>query len=172
VNENETVTTMETAETVVNPIVVLVAVYVVGIGWGSAMAAGIFPAQADSPDTFHPHDSRVFRSAACTKDNQPVEALYYIAASRSDMARGKASPSSKLMKEAVDNNWKHIASRLTRDEVTEERFADVYHSILSETIPLLQQAVERSSGVSISVTEVNSRPMEPAKDKDVPACGH
>jgi hypothetical protein len=163
---------MGTAETAVNRIVVLVAVYVVGIGLGSAMAAGIFPAQADQQqDIFHPHDSRVFKSAACTKDKQPVEALYYIAASRSDMARGKASPSAKLMKEAVDNNWKQIASRLTKDEVTEERFADVYHSILSDTIPLLQQAVERSSGVTISVSEVNSRPMDPAKDKDVPACG-
>lgn len=162
---------MGTAETAVNRIVVLVAVYGVGIALGSVMAGGIFPAQAESQDIFHPHDSRVFKSAACTKDNQPVEALYYIAASRSDMARGKPSPSSKLMKEAVDNNWRQIASRLTRDEVTEERFADIYHSILSETIPLLQQAVERSSGVTISVSEVNSRLMDPAKDKDVPACG-
>ncbi len=162
---------MGTGETAVNPIVVLVAVYAVGIGLETAMAAGIFPAQADQQDIFHPHDNRVFKSAACTKDNQPVEALYYIAASRSDMARGKASPSAKLMKEAVDNNWRQIASRLTRDEVTEERFADVYHSILSDTIPLLQQAVERSSGVTISVSEVNSRPMDPTKDKDVPACG-
>ena len=113
----------------------------------------------------------MFKAAACTKDHSPVEALYYIAASRSDMAKGKSPPSSKLMKEEVDNNWRHIASRLTRDQVIDEHFADTYHSVLSETIPLLQQAVEKISGVSIHVSEVNSRPMDPVKDNDVPACG-
>lgn len=133
--------------------------------------AGTVLAQLDQQDTFKEHDIRVFRTAACTKDHQPVEALYYIAASRSDMARGKSSPSSKLMKEEIDHNWRQIASRLTRDQVIKERFAETYHSVLSELIPRLQQAVEEKSGVSILVSEVNSRPMEPAKDKDVPACG-
>ena len=75
------------------------------------------------------------------------------------------------MKEQVDNNWRHIASRLTREQVMDERFAETYHSVLSEAIPLLQRAVEETSGVSISVSEVNSRPMDPAKDKSVPVAG-
>lgn len=141
------------------------------VGLGTALAAGTLLAQLDQPDTFDQHDIRVFKAAACTKDHQPVEALYYIAASRSDLATGKASPSSKLMKEEVDNNWRQIASRLTRDQVMEERYADTYHSVLSGMIPLLQQAVEQKSGVSISVSEVNSRPMDQAKDNDVPVCG-
>jgi hypothetical protein len=87
------------------------------------------------------------------------------------MARGKASPSSQLMKEEVDHSWRQIASRLTGDQVMNERYADTYHAVLSEMIPRLQQAVEEKSGVSISVSEVNSRPMDQAKDKDVPACG-
>ncbi len=138
------------------------------IGLVTALAVGTSPAQHE---TFNQLDIRVFKAAACTKDHSPIEALYYIAASRSDMAKGKTPPSSKLMKEEVDNNWLQIASRLTREQVMDERFADTYHSVLSETIPLLQQAVEKNSGVSISVAEVNSRPMDPAKDKDVPACG-
>ena len=141
------------------------------VGLGTALAAGVLSAHPDQQDTFNQHDIRVFKATACTKDHSPVEALYYIAASRSDMARGKTSPSSKLMKEQVDNNWRHIASRLTRDQVMDERFADTYHAVLSETIPLLQRAVEETTGVSISVSEVNSRSMDPAKDKDVPACG-
>ncbi|HZN45883.1 MAG TPA: hypothetical protein VFB56_11150 [Nitrospiraceae bacterium] len=148
-----------------------VASLVAVVGLGTAFAVGILPAQPDQQDTFNQHDIRVFKTTACTKDHKPVEALYYIAASRSDMARGKSSPSSKLMKEEIDNNWRHIASRLTNDQVMDERFADVYHSVLSETIPLLQRAVEETTGVSISVSEVNSRTMDPAKDKDVPACG-
>jgi hypothetical protein len=136
---------------------------------GSA-TAGTFLTISDE-DVFHQHDNRVFRSTACTRDHRPVEALYYIAASRSDMARGTPSPSSQLMNEEVDKNWRHIASRLTGEQITEERFAGLYHSILSETIPLLQQAVEQSSGVTISISEINSRAMDPAKDKDVPACG-
>ena len=148
-----------------------VASCVAAVGLGTALAAGTLLAQPDQPDTFDQDDIRVFKAAACTKDHRPVEALYYIAASRSDMARGKASPSSQLMKEEVDNNWRQIASRLTRDEVMEERYADTYHSVLSGMIPLLQQAVDQKSGVSISVSEVNSRPMDQAKDKDVPACG-
>ncbi len=145
--------------------------FVAAVGLGTAFAAGASAAQPEQHEHFNPHDIRVFRAAACTKDHSPVEALYYIAASRSDMAQGKTPPSSKLMKEEVDNNWRHIASQLTRDQVMDERFADMYHSVLSETIPLLQQAVEKNSGVSIHVSEVNSRPMDPAKDKDMPACG-
>ncbi len=148
-----------------------VAACVAAVSLAIAAAAEPLPVQSNQPDAFHQHDIRVFKSTACTKDHRPVEALYYIAASRSDMARGAPSPSSELMKKEVDSNWRQIAGRLTRDEVTEEQFADLYHSILSETIPLLQQAVKRSSGVSILVSEVNSRPMDPAKDKEVPACG-
>ena len=144
---------------------------IAAIGLVTALAVGTLPAQPDQHETFNQHDIRVFKAAACTKDHSPVEALYYIAASRSDMAQGKTPPSSKLMKEEVDNNWRQIASRLTREQVMDERFADTYHLVLSETIPLLQQAVEKHSGVAISVSEVNSRPMDPAKDKDVPACG-
>lgn len=140
-------------------------------GLTSILAPGILLAQAGRQDTFDPRDTRVFKTASCTKDHKPVEALYYIAASRSDLAMGKASPSSELMKEEVEKSWKQIASRLTRDEVMEERFADAYHSILSDSIPLLQQTIEANSGVSISVSEVNSRPMDPAKDKNVPGCG-
>jgi hypothetical protein len=148
-----------------------VATFLAAVGLETALGAGSLPAQSDQEDTFHPHDVRTFKAAACTKDHKPVEALYYIAASRSDMARGRPSPSSKLMKEEVDHNWREIASRLTRDQVMEERFAETYHSILSDLVPHLQQAVEEKSGVSISVSEVNSRLMDPAKDKDVPACG-
>ena len=99
-----------------------------------------------------------------------MEALYYIAARRSDMATGKSSPTSQLMKEEVDHNWGEIASRLTKDEVVEERFAETYNAVLSETIPLLEQAVREKSGVSVLVSEVNSRLMDAAKDKDLPAC--
>lgn len=153
------------------PIVRYVVSCIAAIGLVTALAVGTLPAQPDQHETFNQHDIRVFKATACTKDHSPVEALYYIAASRSDMAKGKTPPSSKLMKEEVDNNWRQIASRLTREQVMNERFADTYHSVLSETIPLLQQAVEKNSGVSISVSEVNSRPMDPAKDKDIPACG-
>lgn len=128
-------------------------------------------AQADQSDVFHPHDVRVFIATACTKDGKPVEALYYIAASRSDLNQGKVSPSSQLMKDEVEANWRQVAARLTGDQVMDERFAETYHAVLSEFIPRLQQAVEEKTGVSISVSEVNSRPMDPAKDKNVPACG-
>jgi hypothetical protein len=135
-----------------------------------ALVAAAVWAQSASEDTFNPHDTRVFKSIACTKDHRPFEALYYIVASRFDMARSHSSPSSQLMKEEVDRNWQQIASRLTGEQVMEERFATTYHSILSEYIPRLQQAVQEQSGVSISVTEINSRPMDPTKDRDVPSC--
>ena len=144
---------------------------VAALGLGTTLSAGIVFAQSNQPDTFNQQDIRVFKAMACTKDHRPAEALYYIAASRSDMAAGKSSPSSQLMKTEVDNNWRTIASRLTLDQVMEERFADTYHALLSDMIPPLQKAVEEKSGVSISVSEVNSRPMNQAKDNDVPACG-
>jgi hypothetical protein len=75
------------------------------------------------------------------------------------------------MKDQVDMNWRQIAGRLTSEEVMDERFTETYHAVLHDLIPRLQQAVEEKSGVSISVSEVNTRPMDPAKDKDVPACG-
>ncbi len=141
------------------------------VGLGTALLTGTLLAEMDQPDTFDHHDLRVFKSAACTKDLRPVEALCYIAASRSDLAKRTPSPSSDLMKEEVDNSWRQIASRLTKDQVMEERFAEIYHAVLSDMIPRLQQAVEEKSGVSISVSEVNSRPMDSAKDQDVTACG-
>lgn len=144
--------------------------FIAPVGLGSAIGAGSLLAQSEQPGIFHEHDTRVFKAAACTKDNRPVEALYYIAASRSDLAVGKPSPSSQLMKEEVDHNWRRIASRLTMEQVMEERFADTYHALLNEMIPRLQQAVEERSGVSISVSEVNSRPMDQTKDQDVPVC--
>jgi hypothetical protein len=138
---------------------------------GIVIPPGTLSAQVGRPDTFHPHDVRVFKAAACTKDGRPVEALYYIAASRSDLNQGKASPSSRLMKEEVETNWRQIAAQLTGEQVMDERFAETYHAVLSELIPRLQLAVEEKSGVSISVSEVNSRPMDPSKDKNIPACG-
>ncbi len=136
---------------------------------GLSVAMGTV-ALATQPDVFDERDTRVFKTASCTKDNQPAEALYYIVASRSDLSAGLPSPSAQMMKDEVENNWRRITSRLTMEEVTEERFADTYHALLSEMMPRLQQAVEEKSGVSISVSEVNSRPMDRTKDQDVPTC--
>jgi hypothetical protein len=127
-------------------------------------------AEPTQSDTFDERDTRVFRAAACTKDSKPVEALYYVVASRSDLSAGKPSPSAQLMKEEVETNWRGIASQLTMEQVIEERFADTYHALLTEMIHRLQQAVEEKSDVSIAVSEVNSRPMDKAKDQDVPTC--
>lgn len=139
-----------------------------GVALVTTLCATVLSAQ---PDSFQSRDLRVFKATACTQDQQPVEALYYIAASRSDLAAGKASPSSQLMNASVDDNWRRIASRLTAEQVMDEGHADLYNRVLSELIPQLQQAVEEQSGVSISVAEVNSRIMDPAKDQNVPACG-
>jgi hypothetical protein len=131
---------------------------------------GIVTAEAEPSTTFNERDTRVFKAFACTKDSKPVEALYYIVASRSDMSEGKPSPSAQLMKDEVENNWRGIASQLTMDQILEERFADTYHALLTEMVRHLQQAVKQKSDVSISVSEVNSRAMDTAKDHDVPAC--
>lgn len=74
------------------------------------------------------------------------------------------------MKDEVEQNWQRIASQLTMEQVTEERFTDTYHALLNDMIPRLQRAVEEKSGVSIAVSEVNSRPMDRTKDQDVPTC--
>jgi hypothetical protein len=58
-----------------------------------------------------------------------VEALDYIAASRSDMATGKPSPTFQQMKEEVDHKWAEIAARLTKEEVVEERFTEMYKAV-------------------------------------------
>lgn len=139
---------------------------------GAALSVDTLWAQPDPRESFHQNDIRVFKSVACTKDNGPVEALYYIAASRADMAAVQAAPSAQLMKAEVDKNWRTIASRLTSEQVMEERFAKLYHTVLSEHVPLLEEAVKKQSGVSISVSEVNSRPIDPSKDKDAPSCHH
>jgi hypothetical protein len=143
---------------------------ITAVSLGGAIGIHTVAAQASEDDTFHPNDIRVFKAVACTKDFRAVEALYYIAASRADMATGKPSPTSQLMKEEIDQNWAQIASRLTKDEVIEERFANIYNAVLAETIPLLEQGVTEKSGVSIFVSEVNSRLMDATKDKDIPAC--
>jgi hypothetical protein len=145
-------------------------VLITAAGLGAAFATETLLVQANEHDSFNPNDVRVFKATACTKDHSPVEALYYIAASRSDMAQGKPSPTSKLMKEEIDRSWDQIASRLSKDEVMEESFADKYNSVLREMTLLLQQAVKEKSGVSIYVSEVNSRLMDAAKDKDIPTC--
>jgi hypothetical protein len=141
------------------------------VSLGAVLAAGTLLAQSAQPDIFDEHDTRVFKAVACTTDHRPVEALYYIAASRSDLSAGKPSPTAQFMKDEVENNWRRIISQLTLEQVMEERFADRYHALLNEMIPRLQQAVEEKSGVSIAVSEVNSRPMDRAKDQDVPVCG-
>ncbi len=123
-----------------------------------------------NPESFDERDTRVFKAVACTKDKKPMEALYYIAASRVDLSAGKPSPSAQLMKEQVEHNWQTILSQLTMEQVLEERFSDTYHRLLNEMIPRLQQAVEEKSGVSVAVSEVNSRSMDQAKDQDVPIC--
>ena len=127
-------------------------------------------AEPKQSDMFDERDTRVFKAVACTKDKKPVEALYYIAARRADLSAGKASPSAQLMKDEIDNNWQRITSQLTMEQVLEERFSDTYHSVLNEMIPRLQQAIEEKSGVSVAVSEVNSRSMDQAKDQDVPTC--
>ncbi|MFO0730464.1 MAG: hypothetical protein U0361_05625 [Nitrospiraceae bacterium] len=86
------------------------------------------------------------------------------------MQSGNPSPTAQLMKDEVDRSWLQIASRLTSEEVTEEQFTDTYHALLSQRIPLLQQAVKEKSGVSIYVSEVNSRVMDAAQDQDTLAC--
>jgi hypothetical protein len=132
--------------------------------------AGTAVADPTQPDTFDERDTRVFKAVACTKDSKPVEALYYVVASRSDLSVGKPSPSAQLMKDEVENNWRAIASQLTMQQVIEERFADTYHALLTEMVRRLQQTVEEKSEVSIAVSEVNSRAMDKGKDQDVPTC--
>lgn len=127
-------------------------------------------AEQNQPDTFDERDTRVFKAVACTKDSKPVEALYYIVASRSDLSAGKPSPSAQLMRDEVQNNWRRITSQLTMEQIIEERFADTYHALLTEMIRHLQQAVEEKGDVSIAVSEINTRPMDQAKDQDIPAC--
>lgn len=133
-------------------------------------STGTAMAEPKEPDVFDERDTRVFKAVACTKDSKPVEALYYVVASRSDLSAGKPSPSAQLMKDEVENNWRGIASQLTMEQIIEERFADTYHALLTEMIRRLQQAVEEKSDVSIAVSEVNSRAMDKGKDQDVPAC--
>ena len=133
-------------------------------------STGTVMAESKEPDMFDERDTRVFKAVACTKDSKPVEALYYVVASRSDLSAGKPSPSAQLMKDEVENNWRGIASQLTMEQIIEERFADTYHALLTEMIRRLQQAVEEKSDVSIAVSEVNSRAMDKGKDQDVPAC--
>jgi hypothetical protein len=140
------------------------------LGTGTVLTTERVSAEQKEADIFDERDTRVFKATACTKDKKPVEALYYIMASRSDLAAGTPSPSSQFMKGEVDNNWQQLAARLTLDEIMEERFADTYHALLGEMIPFLQQTVGEKSGVSIAVSEVNSRPMDQAKDQDVPTC--
>ena len=140
------------------------------VALGTLLSGGMLFAQPEPKDMFDHHDTRVFKAAACTKDHLPMEALYYIMASRTDLGAGKPSPSAQLMKEEVENNWRQVTSRLTMEQVMEERFADTYHALLNELVPRLQQTVEEKTGVSISVSEVNSRPMDQTKDHDVPAC--
>lgn len=137
------------------------------------LAPAVIGAQAAQPhqsDVFDERDTRVFKAVACTKDRQPIEALYYIVASRSDLSAGKSSPSWQFMKDEVENNWRRLSAQLTMEQVIEERFADTYDALLKEMMPRLQQAVEEQRGVSIVVSEVNSRPMDRAKDQDVPTC--
>ena len=74
------------------------------------------------------------------------------------------------MKDEVEGNWREITSHLTMEQIIEERFADIYNALLTKIIPHLQRAVEENSDVSIAVSEINSRPMDKAKDQDVPVC--
>ena len=83
-------------------------------------ATGTVTAQPTQTDTFDERDTRVFKAVACTKDSKPVEALYYVVASRSDLSAGKPSPSAQLMKDEVESNWRAIASQLTMEQVIEE----------------------------------------------------
>jgi hypothetical protein len=136
----------------------------------SLLLTGQVRADSTQPDTFDERDTRVFKAVACTKDSKPVEALYYVVASRSDLSAGKPSPSAQLMKDEVESNWRGIASQLTMEQVIEERFAETYHALLTDMIRRLQQAVEEKSDVSIAVSEVNSRAMDRGKDQDVPTC--
>ena len=131
---------------------------------------GQVTAESTQPDTFDERDTRVFKAVACTKDSKPVEALYYVVASRSDLSAGKPSPLAQLMKDEVESNWRGIASQLTMEQVIEERFAETYHALLTDMIRRLQQAVEDKSAVSIAFSEVNSRAMDKGTDQDVPTC--
>ena len=78
----------------------------------------------------------MLKAAAGTKARQVVEALYFIMASRSDRLIEVSSLLWQLMKESAVGNWRQIASRLTMEQVMEERFADTYHALWSETIHL------------------------------------
>ena len=89
---------------------------------------GAAMAQPKKLDNLDERDTRVFKAVACTKDTMPLEALYYIVASRTDLSEGKPSPSSQLMKDEVQDKWRRVSSQLTMQQVTEERFADTYHT--------------------------------------------
>jgi len=142
----------------------------IAAGLGVVWIVSTVPAMPADSGTFNESDTRVFKTAACTKDQVPMEALYYIVPSRADIEKGTPSPTAQLMKEEVDRNWALIAAALTKDEVMEERFADRYDAVVSDSIPLLQKAVKDKSGWTIQVTEVNSRPMDAALDANVPSC--
>ena len=150
-----------------SPASMIAVMVLIGVG---LVPTGTGVAQTKQSAVFDERDTRVFKVVACTKDNKPVEALYYIVASRSDLSAGKPSPSSQFMKDEVEGNWREITSQLTMEQIIEERFANTYNALLTKMIPHLQRAVEEKSDVSIAVSEINSRPMDKAKDQDVPVC--
>lgn len=136
-----------------------------------AFSAGTALAQPDESDIFREDDSRRITAYACTQDAQPVEGRFYLATSFSDAERlNKTIPSAELQ-QSLDSMWREILHGLTYKDIFAPERAKSAHEFMSKYVDALERKTEEETGISLSIYQIESRPLDPLTEPEAPSCG-
>jgi hypothetical protein len=133
-------------------------------------SAGAALAQPDESDVFREQDSRKITTHACTRDAKPVEGVFYLVTSFSDAQRLNKTILDSELQQALGTLWHKVLDRLTERDVFEPARTKFTHDIISKQVDTLEKTVENETGISLSIYQVESRPMDPKTEPAAPSC--
>ena len=136
-----------------------------------AFSAGTALAQPDESDIFREDDSRRITAYACTRDSHPVEGRLYLVTSFSDAQRLNKTIASAELQQSLDGMWREILHGLTYKDIFAPERAKFAHEFMSKYVDALEKKIEEETGISLSIYQIESRPLDPLTELEAPSCG-
>lgn len=127
-------------------------------------------AQEDQPDIFREQDAREIRALACTRDSRPVEGKLYAVTSFSDAQRLNKAIGDAELQDTLDKLWHEALLRLSFNDIFAPERSKVSHNVMSKLVDDLEKKTEEETGISLSIYQIESRPMDTLTERDAPSC--
>jgi hypothetical protein len=127
-------------------------------------------AQLNESDIFREEDARRFYAFGCSKDSKPIEGKFSIVTSFSDAQRLNKMMDDTVLRRSLGDMWGDILRRLSYKDIFDPERSKTSHDIMGRYVDATEKRVEHETGISLSIYQIESRPMDPLTEPDAPSC--